>query len=71
MMVWTINAVIAPLNTISLGCRIAMMAAMKNVLSPSSETIITDKEAMKPWANPTSLVADVAATVFGKFVNLI
>jgi len=48
-----------------------MMAAMKNVLSPSSETIITDKEAMKPWANPTSLVADVAATVFGKFVNLI
>jgi hypothetical protein len=30
----------------------AMMAAMKNVLSPSSETRITDKDAIKEWRNP-------------------
>jgi hypothetical protein len=32
---------------VSLGLRIAIMAAMKNVLSPSSETMMTEKEAMK------------------------
>jgi len=30
------------------------MAAMKNVLSPSSETIITDIEAANAWINPIS-----------------
>lgn len=32
---------------------IAMMAAMKNVLSPISETIMTENEATKAWKNPT------------------
>lgn len=40
------NADIAPLNTIRRGCRIAIMAAMKNVLSPNSDTTITDKDAI-------------------------
>ena len=69
-MVWTINAVIAPLNTISLACLIAIMAAIKNVLSPSSETMITDSEAMKPWVNPTSFAVDIVVPAFGKFVIL-
>jgi len=39
------RALIAPDNTVSLGCFIAIIAAMKNVLSPNSDTIITDKDA--------------------------
>jgi len=41
------RASIAPVNTVTLGFRIARIAAMKNVLSPSSDTIITDNEARK------------------------
>lgn len=48
------SANMAPANTVSLGCRIAMIAAMKNVLSPSSETMITDSEARKACMNPKS-----------------
>lgn len=51
------KAPIAPANTVILGCRMAMMAAMKNVLSPNSETMMTDKDATKAWINPTSLSA--------------
>lgn len=40
------RAVIAPANTIKRGCRIAMIAAIKNVLSPNSDTTITDNDAM-------------------------
>jgi len=39
------RALIAPDNTVSLGCFIAIIAAMKNVLSPNSDTMITDKDA--------------------------
>jgi len=31
-----------------------MMAAMKKVLSPNSETTITDKDAINAWMNPKS-----------------
>jgi hypothetical protein len=40
------KAVIAPRNTVRRGCRIAIMAAMKKVLSPNSDTMITDTDAM-------------------------
>lgn len=40
------RAVIAPTNTIIRGCRIAMIAAIKKVLSPNSDTTITDNDAM-------------------------
>ena len=45
------SASIAPVNTIDLACLIDIMAAIKNVLSPSSETMMTDKEATKAWMN--------------------
>jgi len=41
------SANMAPLNTVTLGFLIAKIAAMKKVLSPSSDTIITDSEARK------------------------
>lgn len=47
------RAVIAPMNTVNLGCFIAIIAAMKNVLSPNSDTTMTDKEAMKACRKPT------------------
>lgn len=40
------KAKIAPRNTVRRGCRIAIMAAMKKVLSPNSDTIITDIDAI-------------------------
>lgn len=52
------NAKIAPLNIVILGCFIAIMAAIKKVLSPNSETIITEKLAMKACMNVTSLTMD-------------
>lgn len=48
------SALIAPAKTIKRGCRIAMIAAMKNVLSPNSDTIITDSDAMNACIKPTS-----------------
>jgi hypothetical protein len=36
----------APPNTVSRGCRVAMIAAIKNVLSPISETRIKVKDCM-------------------------
>lgn len=50
--VMKMSAEIAPVKTIARGCRIAIIAAMKNVLSPSSLTMIIDKEAMKACVNP-------------------
>ncbi|KAJ8922467.1 hypothetical protein NQ315_007495 [Exocentrus adspersus] len=47
------KADIAPANTVSLGCLMAMIAAMKNVLSPISDTSITLRLATKAWMNPT------------------
>lgn len=46
-----VRADIAPRNTVSRECFIAMIAAMKNVLSPISETMITENVAMNPWRN--------------------
>ena len=42
----------APQNTSHLEFFIARMAEMKNVLSPISDTMITDKAAMKACTNP-------------------
>lgn len=39
------SADIAPAKTVVLGCLIAIIAAIKNVLSPISETRITENEA--------------------------
>lgn len=47
------SALIAPMNTVNLGCFIAIIAAMKNVLSPNSDTTITDKDAIKACRKPT------------------
>ena len=46
------NAPNAPANTVIREYFIAIMAAIKNVLSPSSDTIITETDATKPWINP-------------------
>lgn len=48
----TANADIAPANTVTLECRIAMIADIKNVLSPSSDTTITDRVATNACVNP-------------------
>lgn len=42
------KADMAPVKTMNLGCFMAMIAAMKKVLSPNSETMTTDREARKP-----------------------
>lgn len=42
-----IRALIAPAKTASRECLIAIIAAINHVLSPNSETIITDNEAKK------------------------
>ena len=42
------KAEMAPVNTRHLACCIARIAAMKNVLSPSSDTIMTQREATNP-----------------------
>ena len=49
------SAEMAPRNTVSRECCMDMMAAMKNVLSPISETMMTEREAMKPWVKLTSI----------------
>jgi hypothetical protein len=48
----TASAHIAPANTIARGCRIAMIAAMMNVSSPSSLTRIMEMEAAKASLKP-------------------
>lgn len=53
--VMSARADIAPKKTVSLGCLIAIIAAIKKVLSPNSETTITDKDATKAWMNPRLL----------------
>ena len=40
-------------KTVLRECLIAIMAAMKKVLSPNSETIITESDAMNAWKNLT------------------
>lgn len=46
------SAATAPAKTVSLECVIAMMAAMKNVLSPISEIMITAREATNACMKP-------------------
>lgn len=36
----------APTNTVRRGCRIAIMAAIRKVLSPNSDTMMTDIDAI-------------------------
>lgn len=50
------NAKMAPANTVRRGCLMAIIAAIKNVLSPISDTRITDKAAAKAWKKPKSSV---------------
>ena len=70
MMVMTTNARMAPLNTTTLECLIAMMAAMKKVLSPNSETMMTESDATKPFVNPGSLAVAPVASVSLELVTL-
>ena len=44
----------------------AIIAAIKNVLSPNSETTITDNDATKAWINPkfSSLVSGEIFSIF-------
>lgn len=60
------RALIAPMKTVNLGCFIAIIAAMKNVLSPNSDTTITDKDAMKACRKPT-LSCGLSDTNSGNF----
>lgn len=53
------SADMAPAKTVILECRMAMMAAMKNVLSPSSETIIIERDATKACTNPSETTGPV------------
>lgn len=43
----------------------AMMAAMKNVLSPNSETMMTEKEATKAWMKPVFPLLEPSAVIIG------
>lgn len=48
------NADIAPIKTIIRGCLIAIIAAIKKVLSPNSDTTITDNDATNACKKLTS-----------------
>ena len=50
------RAEMAPRKTVSLLEVMAMMAAMKKVLSPNSETKITDSDSTKPCRKPACFV---------------
>lgn len=56
-MVIKIKADMAPPKTVRRGYLIAIIAAIKKVLSPSSDTIITENEATKAGKNPTLVAA--------------
>ena len=49
----TARAIRAPEKIVNRLYFIAIIAAMKNVLSPISDTKITEKEDRKPWENPS------------------
>lgn len=59
------SADMAPANTVILECRMAIIAAMKNVLSPNSETTITERDAMKACVNPTLNQTPLLGSFFG------
>lgn len=61
-MVMIPNANIAPVKTVTREYLIAMIAAIKKVLSPSSDTMMTDSEATKAWIKPRvfSLLTEVS-----------
>ena len=48
----TASAPMAPAKTMTRGCRMAMIAAMMNVSSPSSETRIIERELPKASPKP-------------------
>lgn len=49
----------APKKTIRRGCRIARMAAMRNVLSPISEAMIMKKECRTAWKGDSVMGEDI------------
>lgn len=49
------RAITAPVKTVSLECDMAIMAAMKNDLSPISEIMITDRDATTAWTKLMSI----------------
>lgn len=61
----------APMKTVNLGCLMAMIAAMKKVLSPNSDTTITERAATKAWRNPRSPVIIVDAVDSSCFYEII
>lgn len=52
MTVIKMRAETAARKTVRRACLMAMMAAMKKVLSPISETTMTVSDDTKPWTNP-------------------
>lgn len=64
----TARAPMAPANTVNRGYLIAIIAAIKNVLSPNSETTMTEIEATNAWRNPkfSNDVAGVPGKLFCK-----
>lgn len=52
MTVIKMRAETADRKTVRRECLMAMMAAMKKVLSPISETTMTVSDDTKPWTNP-------------------
>lgn len=59
------SARIAPKKTANRECFIAMMAAMKKVLSAISEMTITEHEAMNPCKNSISLFEFFTTSLYG------
>lgn len=57
------KAKIAPANTVNRGCLMAIIAAIKNVLSPISDTRITDNAAAKAWKKPKFSTGSLFAVV--------
>lgn len=58
------KAEMAPRNTVSLECLIAIIAAMKNVLSPNSDTTMTDNDATNACIKPRSPELSLSPRVF-------
>lgn len=55
----------APANTVIRGCRIASIAAIKNVLSPISEKMIIAKDRARPSKLP-SWLRSIAGSAIGR-----
>lgn len=65
------SADMAPANTVILECRIAIIAAMKKVLSPNSETTITESDATKACTSPRETMFSWPSVVCSEVGKLI